>query len=136
MQKRGKNPKRPKNTWLYRYRLVLYRYRLPSATFCTSCTVQVRPVPVHLFQFFIFFSFFLYGSIFIFLQIGNSSADVKSILVDCLPSRISLHAHLSPCLYSAQTDCVQQLTTVLSSLDTFTLTMGPTVFLVIRVPRV
>ena len=89
----------PKNARLYRYRLVLYRYRLPSATFCTSCTGT--PVPI-----FHFFIFFIYGSIFIFLQIGNSSANVKSILVDCLPSWVSLHAHLSPCSYSAQTDCV------------------------------
>ena len=71
-----------------------------------------------------------------FLQIGNSSADVKSILVDCLPSRVSLHAHLSPYSYSAQLTVFMELTTVLPSLDTFTLTMGPTVFLVIRVPRV
>ena len=36
----------------------------------------------------------------------NGSADVKSILVDCLPSRVSLHAHLSFCSYSTQTDCI------------------------------
>ena len=28
----------PKNARQYRYRLVRYRYRLPSATFCTSGT--------------------------------------------------------------------------------------------------
>ena len=75
----------------------------------SAVPVQVRPVPVHLFQFSFFFFFlfyFLYDSIFIFLQIRNRSADVKSILVDYLPSRVSLHAHLSPCSYSAQTDCV------------------------------
>ena len=93
-----------KNARLYRYRLVLYRYRLPSATFCTSCTgtgLTCTGTPVPIFHF-----FYIYGSIYISLQIGNSSADVKSILVDCLPSRVSLHAHLSPCSYSAQTDCV------------------------------
>ena len=33
-------------------------------------------------------------------------------------------------------DCVQELTIVLPSLDTITLTMGSTVFLVIMVPRI
>ena len=111
-----KNPFCLKPARLYRYRLVVYRYRLASAPFCITCTgtglpVQVRPVSVHLFQFFIFlilFIYFLCGSIFIFLQIGNSSADVKSILVKCLPPRVSLHALLSFCSYSAQTDCVHE----------------------------
>ena len=106
MQKRVKNPKLPKNRPavpvqvsvvpvqvslchflhnLYRYKLDLYRYT------CSN-----------------FSPFFIYISVLssYFMQIGNSSADVKFILVDCLPSRVSLHAHLSFCSYSAQTDCV------------------------------
>ena len=89
-QKKGlKTLNCPKYARLYRYRLDLYRYT------CSN---------FHFFFFFLFY--FLYDSIFIFFQIRNRSADVKSILVDCLPSRVSLHAHLSPCSYSAQTDCV------------------------------
>ena len=44
---------------------------------------------------------------------------------------ISLHAHTLPNLI-----VFMELTIVLPSLDTFTLTMGSTVFLVIIVPRV
>ena len=43
----------------------------------------------------------------------------------------SLPAHILPKL-----TVFTELTTVLPSFDTFTFTMGPTVFLVIRVPRV
>ena len=75
---------------LYRYRLDLYWY---------SCS-----------NFSIFFVFFIY----IFLQIENSSADVKSIVIDCLPSWVSLHAHLSFCSYSAQTDCIHEVDNCIS----------------------
>ena len=44
---------------------------------------------------------------------------------------ISLPAHILSKLI-----VFKELTIVLPSFDTFTLTMGPTVFLVIRVPRV
>ena len=72
---------------------------------CPAVSVQVSAVPVQValcrflhyryrLQLYILFFYILYMSIFIFLQIGNSSADVKSILVDCLPSQVSLHAYL------------------------------------------
>ena len=108
--------------WLYRYRLELYRYTCSNFSF--------------FFSFLFFYYYFLYGSIFIFLQIGNNSVDVKSILVDYLPSQVSLHAHLSPYSYSAQTDCVHGVDNCTSFFRHFHTYHGPTVFLVIRVPRV
>ena len=130
-----KNPFCPKTARLYRYRLVVYQYRLASAPFCITCTGTHIPI-CHFFSFFFLIFFFFFLFIYIFLQIGNSSVDVKSILVDCFPSRVSLHAHLSFCLYSAQLIVFTGLITIFPSLDTFNLSMGPTVFLVIRVPRV
>ena len=109
---------------MYRYMLVVYQYTLATTPFCVTCTNTClgctgTPVPIwHFFYFFYFFHFFsfsfcfvffclyIYIYIYIYLQIGSSSADVKSVLVDCLPSRVSLHAHLSFCSYSTQTDCI------------------------------
>ena len=71
---------------MYRYMLKVYRYTCSNLAF-----------------FFIFSFFFI---IYIFLKIGNSGAGVKSVLVDCLPSRVLLHAHLFFCSYSTQTDCI------------------------------
>ena len=78
----------PKNARRYRYRLVRYRYRFPSASFCTSGTGTGQSGT---------------GTT---VPIGNSGVDVKYIIFECLQSRISLHAHFSPCSYSAQTDYV------------------------------
>ena len=93
-----KNPFCPKPARMYRYMLVVYRYILATAPFCVTCIGTLVPI----WHFFFLSPFFSY----IFFQIGSSSADVKSILVDCLPSRVSLHAHLSFCSYSTQTDCI------------------------------
>ena len=122
-----KNPFCPKPARLYRYRLVVYRYRLAFAPFCITCTstgYTCTGTPIPICHFFSFSFFFIY----IFFQIGNSSADVKSILVDCLPSRVSQHAHLSFCLYSVQLIVFTGLITVFPSLDTSIFPWGPLYF--------
>ena len=105
---------------------------MPTAPFCTSGTGTGESgtgttVPQIFFCLFVFLYFCKFGTV---VPIH------KYILFECPPSRIPLNAHFSPCSYSAQIDCVHGATIVLPSLDTFTLTMGSTVFLVIMVPRV
>ena len=101
MQKRVKNPKLPKNRPAVPVQVSAVPVQVSLCHFLHKLYLTFTGTPVPIFHL-----FFICGSIFIFLQIGNSSADVKSILVDCLPSRVSLHAHLSLYSYSAQTDCV------------------------------
>ena len=61
---------------------------------------------------------------------------MKFGLVNCLPSRVSLHAHFFFCLDSTQLNSFIEFVIVIPSLDTFNLSMGPTVVPMIRVPRV
>ena len=95
--------------------------------------VPVRVVLVPLSH---FIYIYIYIYILYFYKLGTVVPIYKYILFECLPSRISLHAHFSSCSYSAQLSVFTKLTIVLPSFNTFTLTMGPTVFLVIMVPRV
>ena len=97
-----------KTGYMYRYTLVVYRYTLATASLCVGCTGTLwrvyrytlatvhfcirctgTPVPF----FFLFFLFIIFY--YIFLQIGNSGADVKFVFADCLPFQVLLHAHLS-----------------------------------------
>ena len=96
----------------YRYRLERYQYRCPN-----------------------FIYIYIYISFLYFYKLGTVVPMYKYILFECFPSRISLHTHLSPCSYSAQLTVFTELTVVFPSFDTFTLTMGSTVFLVVLVPR-
>ena len=68
-------------------------------------------------------------------MIWNSDADVKFGLVNCLPSRVSLRAYSFFCSDSTQLTVFIELVAVIPSLDTFNLSMGPTVIPMIRVPR-
>ena len=61
---------------------------------------------------------------------------MKFGFVNCLPSRVSLQAHFFLLFKFHQLTVFIELVTVIPSLDTFTLSMGPTTVLVIRVPRV
>ena len=61
---------------------------------------------------------------------------MKVGLVNCLPSRVSLHAHFFCCSDSTQLTVFIELVTVIPSWDTFNLSMGPTAVPMIRVPRV
>ena len=99
---------------LYRYTFRVYRYT------CSNL---------------IFFSFSLLY-IYIYILIWNSGTDVKFGLVNCLPSRVSLHAHFFFYSDSTQLTVFIELVSVIPSLDTFNLSMGPTVVPMIRVPRV
>ena len=58
------------------------------------------PIPVPLSHFFSFF-FLSY-----FCKFGTVVPIYRYTLFECPPSRIPLNAHFSPCLYSAQPNCV------------------------------
>ena len=92
-------------------------------------------MPVHLFQFDIYIYIYIY-IYFFFFQIWNSDADVKLGLFNCPPSRVSLHAHFFFCSDSTKLTVFIGLVTVILSLNTFNLSMGPTAIPIIRVPRV
>ena len=61
---------------------------------------------------------------------------MKFGFVNCLPSRVSLQAHFFLLFRFHQLIVFIELVTVISSLDTFNLSKGPTAIPMIRVPRV
>ena len=85
---------------------------------------------------YIYFFLFFFSFDSFFFKIWNSDADVKFSFVNSLPSWVSLQAHFFLLFRFHQLTVFIELVTVIPSLDTFTLSMGPTAVPVIRVPRV
>ena len=104
---------------LYRYTFRVYRYTCSNLIF--------------------FFSFFFFLSLFfLYIYFSNLEQWCRCKIWPCqLPSiRVSLHAHFFFYSDSTQMTVFIELVTVIPSLDTFNLSMGPTAVPMIRVPRV